>query len=362
MPEFLAPGVYIQEIPFQSHPIEGVSTSTTGFIAAVERQPVAGPLTSFTDFVRVFGLTSGANLTLAVRGFFENGGHRCYVARIAATDPLESGLEALAKEKISILCFPDEHTFPNAPAAMAAHCEQRKDRICILQSPQPAIPDSTHQPPVHSSYAAYYYPWITVRSLDGTTTATIPPCGHIAGVYARTDTERGVWKAPAGARLMGVEAFSQAINATESDLLNSRGINVLRNFPGQGFLVWGARTTSQDSEWKYINVRRLFVYIEQSIDRGLQWAVFEPNGVALWMAVRSAIEDFLQNLWKSGALQGVKAEEAYFVRCDQTTMTQSDIDNGRLIALVGVAPLRPAEFVIIRITCQTNCAKSRHAP
>jgi phage tail sheath protein FI len=356
MPEYLHPGVYIEEVSTQPQPIEGVSTSTTGFIAVSQRGPLLGPITSFAEFLQLAGPPQSVNLVLAIRGFFENGGLRCFVARIAPTDPLQAGLDALSGEAISILCCPDEHQVPNAAALMAAHCEKRKDRMCILHSPQPAIPDSTHQVPVHSSYAAYYYPWLAVTALDGVSTVTIPPSGHIAGIYARTDTQRGVWKAPANAALVGVTALSQAINDAESELLSSLGINVLRSFPGKGFLVWGARTTSLDSEWKYVNVRRLLIFLEHSIDKGVQWAVFEPNGPALWATVRSAIDNFLFNIWKSGALQGAKPDEAFFVRCDPTTMTQSDIDNGRLIGLVGVAPLRPAEFVIFRVTIQTKAA------
>jgi phage tail sheath protein FI len=356
MPEYLYPGVYIEEVSFRSQPIEGVSTSTTGFIAVSERGPFLGPIASFAEFLHLAGPPQSVNLALTIRGFFENGGLRCFVARIAPTDPLQAGLDALSAEDISILCCPDEHQVPNAAAVMAAHCEDRKDRMCILHSPMPAIPDSAHQVPVHSSYAAYYYPWLTVTALDGVSTVTIPPSGHIAGIYARTDTQRGVWKAPANAALVGVTALSQSINDAESERLNSLGINVLRNFPGKGFLVWGARTTSRDSDWKYVNVRRLLIFLEHSSYKGLQWAVFEPNGPALWATVRSAIGNFLFNIWKSGALQGAKPDEAFFVRCDPTTMTQSDIDNGRLICLVGVAPLRPAEFVIFRVTIQTNAA------
>jgi len=354
MPEHLFPGVYIEEVSLGVHPIEGVSTSTVGFVAVSYRGPLLGPLTSFAEFLQLAGPHSSVNLALAIRGFFENGGQCCFVAQVAPTDPLQAGLDALSAETISILCCPDEHTVPNAATVMAAHCEQRKDRMCILHSPQPAIPSSTHQVPVHSSYAAYYYPWLTVTTLDGVSTATIPPSGHVAGVYVRTDTQSGVWKAPAGVPLLGVTALSQAINEPESELLNSQGINVLRSFPAQGFLVWGARTTSPDPDWRYVNVRRLLIFLEQSINKGLQWAVFEPNGPALWATVRSTVENFLFNVWKSGALQGQTPAEAIFVRCDQTTMTQSDLDTGRLILLVGVAPVRPAEFLILRITIQTK--------
>jgi uncharacterized protein len=356
VPEFLSPGVYIEEVPFSSRPIPGVSTSTTGFVAVTGRGPLLGPLTSFTEFERVAIPNPGINLPLAVRGFFENGGQRCFISQFAATDPLESGLAALDKQAISVVCCPDDPTIQNAATVMAAHCDKRKDRICILQSPQPVVPVATHQPPVHSSYAAYYYPWITVPSLDGTSTVTIPPCGHLAGVYAQTDTARGVWVAPANVPLAAVATLSQDLNAAESDALNSLGIDVMRRFPAQGIKVWGARTTSQDTDYKYVSVRRFMIFLEQSISQGIQWAVFEPNGPALWAAVCSSIQNFLASLWKLGACQGATQQEAFFVHCDRTTMTQNDIDNGRLILMVGVAPLRPAEFVIIQITIQTQRA------
>jgi uncharacterized protein len=350
MSEFLAPGVYIEEVAFDAHSIEGVSTSTAGFIGAADGPRLFSGITSFKDFEHA---ASGSSLYLssAVRGFFDNGGQRCSVVLIAATDPVEDALEALSGEPVSILCCPDESVFSNAASVMAEDCERRKDRFCILQSPQPTVPISTHQPPVRSSYAAYYHPWLIVPTPDRATTLAVPPGGHVAGVYARTDLQRGVWKAPAGARIERVTALSENITASDVGLLVDRGIDVLRNEPIRGIVVGAARTTSSDQDWKYVNVRRLLIFIEHSLQRGLQWVVFELNGIALADIVVRAIDAFLASLWKSGALMGQTAGEAYFVRCDRTTMTQDDIDNGRLIAVVGVAPVRPAEFVILRITC-----------
>src|SRR5262249_26673280 len=358
MPEFLAPGVYVEEIPAQVHPIEGVSTSTAGFIGVAASRTTSTAITSFADYEHLRVPGASAHLSLAARGFFENGGQLCYVAGITATDPLKAGLDALADAKVSILCCPDENLFTGAAAILAAHCEQRKDRICILQSPQPALPDSTHDVPVHSSFAAYYYPWITVAGLGGAAAVTIPPGGHVAGVYARMDSEKGVSTAPAGVPITGVSALSQAIGDPQNNLLAARGINVLRSFPAKGILVWGARTTSPDPEYTYVPVRRFMSLLEQSIKQGLQWAVFEPNGPRLWATVRTSVESFLVTLWKTGALMGQKPEQAFFVRCDSTTMTQPDIDAGRVIVLVGVAPVRPAEFVLLRITCQTAGANT----
>ena len=306
------PGVYIEEFHFVSTPIQGVPTSTAGFIAVTGRGALLGPLLSFADFEHLAIPNLGVNLPLAVRGFFENGGHALYISRIAPSDPLESGLAALDAQPISIVCCPDDPTVPDAAASMAAHCANRKDRICILQSREPVIPVATHQPPVNSTYAAYYL------------------------------------------ALLGVTAISENVTDLESDQLNSRGIDLLRSFPAAGIKVWGARTTGEDSDWKYIPVRRLLIFIEQSVSQGIQWAVFEPNGPALWVAVSSSVQTFLASLWKLGAFQGASQQEAYFVRCDLTTMTQNDLDNGRLVCVVGAAPVRPAEFVIFQIAIWTQ--------
>lgn len=354
------PSVEIEEFHFPSAPIQGLPTSNTGFISLAGRGPLLGPLRSFVDFERVAPANLGVNLPLAVRGFFENGGQTLYISRIAAGDPVESGLAELDPLPISILCCPDEPTIPNAAAALAAHCEKRKDRMCILQSPQPVIPAAAHRPPVNSTYAAYYYPWITVPPLAGAAPVTIPPGGHIAGVYAQIDMAYGMWVAPDDKPLLGVTGLSQNVTAAEANQLNAVGIDLLRFFPTLGNRTWGARTTSaENAEWKYVNVRRLLIYIEQSISQGIQWAVFQPDGPPLWAAVSSAIGNFLATLWRSGALKGAAAQEAYFVRCDRSSMTQNDLDNGRLICLVGVAPLQPAEFVIFQIAVWTQSPPPR---
>jgi len=178
---------------------------------------------------------------------------------------------------------------------------------------------------------------------------TLPPSGFVAGIYARSDIERGVHKAPANEVVRGLTKFELNINRARQDVLNPEGVNCLRFFEGRGSRVWGARTMSSDPEWKYVNVRRLFIYIEHSIDKATQWAVFEPNNDRLWANIRRMVEDFMFVLWRDGALIGQKPEEAYFVRCDRTTMTQNDLDNGRMICLVGLAPSRPAEYVIFRV-------------
>jgi phage tail sheath protein FI len=207
------------------------------------------------------------------------------------------------------------------------------------------------------SRLALYYPWVIIADPTGAReTLSCPPSGFIAGVYANTDVQRGVHKPPANEPVIGALRFAQDINRFQQELLNPDGINCLRSFPGRGHRVWGGRTLSSDPEWKYINVRRYFLYLERSIEKSTQWIVFEPNGERLWANVRATVEDFLYNEWYGGKLLGPTPKHAYFVRCDRSTMTQNDLDNGRLVCEIGVAALKPAEFVIFRIGQKTSDA------
>jgi len=185
-------------------------------------------------------------------------------------------------------------------------------------------------------------------------TRLIPPGGHIAGIYACTDFERGIHKAPTNRIVQGVVSLERTITNAEQDRLNVQNINCIRAFAGRGILVWGARTLSSNPEWKYINVRRLLIYLEKSIQKGTQWVAFEPNNEATWAKVNRSITNFLTQTWQNGALMGTKPEEAFFVKCDRTTMTQSDLDNNKLVALVGVAPIKPAEFQTFKISQSTT--------
>jgi phage tail sheath protein FI len=234
---------------------------------------------------------------------------------------------------------------------LIGHAERMRYRVALLDSAEgQTIADVRGmRAKLDSKHAALYYPWVSV--LDPVTRQEIhlPPSGFVAGICARNDVERGVWKAPANEVVRLALGFETLLNKGQQEVLNPEGINCFRYFEGRGFRLWGARTISSDPEWKYLNVRRYFAYLERSIDKGTQWAVFEPNGDALWANVRRTIEDFLLNEWQGGALLGDKPEKAFFVRCDRSTMTQNDLDNGRLICLIGVAPLKPAEFVIFRI-------------
>ena len=527
MPEYLSPGVYVEEISTGPRPIEGVSTSTTGMAGVTERGPLLPRLvTSWEDYVRWFGtyvdrVPGGSPLIYlpyAVRGFFDNGGQRLFVARIAhpnanpasatptgltltasgpgtwgngimfrllpaslaqpgptqdwfrltliyyrdvpanfvdpfvlanlanparrdpdltedydnlsivptdtnfaqgvvnaasklirlevtgtpapaagtlftAGDVLANGtngpaagpdathyegvevtpnrftgLRGLAGIRdISILGVPDEVVLPAVQTPMLLQCEQQKDRFAILsasEAEQDAAIDSI-RPPQDSTYGAYYLPWVRVlapHTPEGH--VLVPPTGHLAGIYARVDVERGVHKAPANEVVRGIvnrdlsaddKPLRAILNKQQQDVLNPKGVNVIRDFrpDGRSIRVWGARTMSSDAMWKYINVRRLFIFLEQSIDRGTQWTVFEPNYEQTWTAIRLSVTAFLRTVWRNGALAGVTQDEAFFVKCDRTTMTQDDWDNGRLICVIGVAPVKPAEFVIFRISQKT---------
>lgn len=525
MPEYLSPGVYVEEIEIGAKPIEGVSTSTVGFLGETERGPTTPLLvTSWSAFQRLFGGCFNASkyLPYAVEGFFRNGGKRCFIGRITGrnsehastgisliknkpankdkdkdkkpkedkkeetfseslsikavgpgewgnnisikiidaglsnmkpdlfkmivmywtktppkpiVDPTDSakkkdpnrrepaiveiydnlsanpnssdycekkingisvlieincagekrpkntslqqlkdgkdgyavtlneykgtgstepgkktGLAAFGEiDEISIVVAPNENDINGLTGAVVEHCELMKDRFAIIQTAQSADPIGNLLPPTDSKYAAIYYPWIKIIDPLTNISKLVPPGGHMAGVYARSDTERGVHKAPANEKMRGVTGLQFPITKGDQEILNPRGINCIRAFRGRGIRVWGARTISSDPLWKYINVRRLFLFLEESIEEGTQWVVFEPNDEKLWARTKQTISQFLTGVWKSGALMGTTPEEAFFVKCDRTTMTQDDIDNGRLIVLIGVAPVKPAEFVIFRI-------------
>lgn len=262
------------------------------------------------------------------------------------------GLTAFkAIDEISIVYAPDAQAVIGLVSSLIIHCENIKDRFAIIDSQEGQSDISTIDPRSanDTKYGAFYYPWVKVVDPEAGLLRLVPPGGYMAGIYARTDIERGVHKAPANEVVRGVTDLEFQITSREQDILNPRGVNVIRAFPGRGIRVWGARTLSSDSLWKYINVRRLFIFLEESIDEGTQGLVFEPNNERLWAIVKRTITEFLTRVWRDGALMGTKPEEAFFVKADRTTMTQDDIDNGRLIVLIGVAPVKPAEFVIFRI-------------
>lgn len=272
----------------------------------------------------------------------------------AAVPPSErTGLAAFEQvDEINIVNVPDLYNVTDPDTLIdnvVSHCENMKDRFAVLDAEQSKTDIPNFFPPKDSKYAAIYYPWIEVSNPLTGGRMLMPPGGHVAGIYARSDVERGVHKAPANEVVRGALDLEFQITKGEQDILNPRGINVIRAFPGRGIRVWGARTVSTDPEWKYVNVRRLFLFLEESIDEGTQWVVFEPNNEQLWARVKQTVTQFLTTVWRTGALMGTTPEEAFFVKVDRTTMTQDDIDNGRLIVEIGVAPTKPAEFVIFRI-------------
>jgi len=271
---------------------------------------------------------------------------------LAGSNSERRGLSALDDvDEIAVVALPDAGTLDGdesrtAASALLKHAESLRYRIAVIDSPPQGSTDDVRRfrAGLDSTYGALYYPWLDVDR-DG-----LPPSGFVCGIYARHDVARGVHSAPANEIVHGTTKLETHINDTDQAILNSEGINAIRDVPGRGVLVLGARTMSADPDWKYVNVRRFLIYLEHSIEKGTEWAVFEPNDDRLWSNIRRAIEDFLLNEWRRGALLGNKPEDAFFVRCDRTTMTQNDVDNGRLVCLVGVAPTRPAEFVIFRIS------------
>jgi len=287
---------------------------------------------------------------------------------VPLTGQKRSGLAALDEppfEDVAIMYAPNAFDEPGLVEELMSHCENDKYRFLVLDSPRGQAQIATIDPrsgspagarPSH--YAAFYYPWIRVFDADSGVRKLVPPGGHMAGIYARTDIERGVFKAPANEVVRGALELEFEVTDGGQGILNPRGVNAIRAFPGRGRRVWGARTLSDNTLWKYVNVRRLFIFIEASIFRGTQWVVFEPNDQRLWGRVKQTVTEFLRTQWREGALFGATEEEAFFVRVDRSTMTDDDINNGRLIVVIGIAPVRPAEFVIFRIAQLTASATS----
>ncbi|HET6935983.1 MAG TPA: phage tail sheath subtilisin-like domain-containing protein [Candidatus Angelobacter sp.] len=306
--------------------------------------------------------------TAATKTFTLNGGNDGAEPGNADYDTALNALDSL--EDVAIVAAPGSSIYAAADAivnTLILHVEKpRAYRVAVLDTPPNQIGSQVKdvRSKIDSSYAALYTPWVVTPNplsrpgLSLPDEVTVPPSGFMAGIYARNDTQHSVAKAPANEVVLGALRFERNINFAEQGDLNPLGINCLRFFPGRGYRVWGARTASSNSEFKYINVRRYLVYLEHSIDNGTQWAVFENNGPLLWARVKESVEEFLYSELAGGNLLGTTPAEAYFVRCDRSTMTQNDLDNGRLICLIGVALLKPAEFVIFRIGQKTADARS----
>ena len=366
MTEYHHPGVYVEEIDSGARPIEGVPTSTAAFLGETERGPLTPRLiSSYAEYERAFGGVFHATKYMphAISGFFENGGRRAVVCRVEGSNYEEvlaslenpAGADAQALRALSLVYAPNASA--DVAKAVVAHCEKMRYRFAVIDCEQGQSAAANLTPFASiagSSHGAFYYPWIVTAAPGSGTRTLTPPGGHVLGIYARSDIERGVFKAPSNEVVRG--ALDVEFNVTEAvqDVLNPKGVNVIRRFPGRGIRLWGARTMASNSEWKYVNVRRLFAFLERSIDEGTQWVVFEPNGERLWTRVTDTIRQFLRAQWRAGALLGQTERDAFFIKCGRTTMTEDDIDNGRLICEVGVAAIRPAEFVIFRIFQRTT--------
>ncbi|MGX7826369.1 phage tail sheath subtilisin-like domain-containing protein [Actinokineospora sp. 24-640] len=273
-----------------------------------------------------------------------------------------AGLETI--DDITMLCVPDLMSaylhgaidtdgVKAVQLAMTAHCELMADRVAILDPlpdlrPQRLKDWRMNDAGYDSKYATLYWPWLKVMAPDGKP-VVVPPSGHVAGVWARSDESRGVHKAPANEVVRGVIELASGLTRREHDQLNPVGVNCIRSFPGQGIRIWGARTLSSDPEWRYLNVRRLFNYVEKSILNGTNWVVFEPNDNFLWASVDRTISMFLRRVWRSGALFGTTAEEAFYVKCDAENNPEENRDAGILTVDIGIAPVKPAEFVVFRL-------------
>ena len=293
------------------------------------------------------------------------GGSNGSVSGISASDFIgtdggagkRTGIQAfLDNDVVSIMAIPGV-TDPNVQLMLTAHCENLASRFAILDIPRDAKKIDeviAHRDIFDTNYAALYHPWLEIFDPLDKKNLAIPPSGSIAGIYARSDNTRGVYKAPANEVVRACVGLDCQFNKGEQDILNPKGVNLIRSFPGQGIRVWGARTATSNPSWKYINVRRLFIFIEESIKANTNWAVFEPNDEVLWTRVQRTIEVFLTGLWRGGFLAGSSPAEAFFVNVGRNTMSQDDIDNGRLICVIGVAPVKPAEFVIFRISQRTS--------
>ncbi len=410
MANYRAPGVYVEEVPSGARMFGRVGTSSVGVIGVAPKADAPAntvvTIDNWSQFVRIFvgDATTGTHLSTAVHGYFLNGGSRAYVVNLGTDGTLAGkgsapgGLNLLeAIDDVAIVCAPG-YTDPASHDALIAHCENplRQDRMAILDTveevddvgrllevasagapdraaaraaeAEPAAegdsgggggggsrsapPASKGLGPLRSKegYAATYYPWLVVMDPVSGEKVTAPPSGHMAGVWARTDATRGVHKAPANTNIAGVIDLKSRVSKGDQELLNPAGINCIRYFTGDGILVWGARTLAAEaSEFRYINVRRLTNMIKESVLDGTRWAVFEPNHHPLWAALRRDVNAFLTNVWRDGALVGTTPSEAFFVKCDAETNPPEVREAGMVVTLVGIAPVKPAEFVVFQL-------------
>jgi hypothetical protein len=389
------PGVYIEEVPSGARPIQAVGTRTAGFVGVAPnpdaRLNEAVPINNWAEFREKFFPTvepdkKWTDLAHGVYGFFLNGGSRCYVVNVGGLgnqpNPIsgaggpEVGLDVLARiDEVAIVAAPgraDDISY----GYLLSHCSNLHDRVAILDGPQKLTEEALKQlsgeeekqetegQPVpvdqwvkpgksESGETTLYLPWIWVSNPNRLSTekmVLVPPSGHIAGVWARSDALRGVHKAPANEIVHGLLKLQYRISHVEQGPLNVQGVNCIRHFRNEGFLVWGARTYCKNSNWRYLNVRRLFNMIEESIAESTRWIVFEPNDRPLWNAIRRDVTAFLLGFWRDGALMGKTPEEAFFVKCDEENNPPDSINQGRVVIEIGIAPVIPAEFVMFKIS------------
>ena len=382
MPQYMSPGVYVEEVPSGTAPIAGVGTSTAGFVGLVPDgakmplrpdgvayalAPAHTPqlITNFSEFTHSFGevatrVDANSALGHAVRGYFLNGGTRAWVTRVGSlvasdsSDPIDAALTALESiDEVALVAAPikppdgvDAVRLTAIREKVLDHCERMQDRFAILDSAEvvPALTAAAINDLRESTYGALYFPWIDVTGNGD----FLPPSGHIAGLYGRVDATRGVHKAPANEVVRGALALKYRISKPIQDDLNPNGVNALRLF-GNSIKVWGARTLKQNDEFTYINIRRLFCFLRESIDEGMQWAVFEPNTSDLWAKIVRNTSAFLGNVWSSGALFGATADQAFYVKCDAETNPESLRNLGQVTTEIGVSITKPAEFVVFKL-------------
>jgi len=373
MSNYEAPGVYSTIVSSGNKPIESVGSSTAGFIGQTAQGPVnkAMLVTNWAQYQKLFGgVKEGGNLAHAIYGFFLNGGARAYVCNVGEKKEgqTEDDVAALIKgedkgpthrtglntfnaiEDISLVAAPG-FTSKTIHTLLSDHASALGDRMAILDGVEDLGETQLNEFPRigDSQEAALYWPWISVFDESTKKLTYVPPSGHVIGAMARVDSDRGVHKAPANEVLRGALGLKYSLTRNEQALLNPRGINVIRDLDDMGIRIYGARTLSEDKEWKYLNVRRLFQVVKQSVSKGTEWVVFEPNNEQLWGNIERNIRAYLKTLYNNGALQGKTPEEAFYVRCNEATNPQENIDLGIVTIEVGIAPVKPAEFVQINI-------------
>jgi phage tail sheath protein FI len=376
---YKSPGVHIESAGDRYIPLERVQTGVCAFLGVTAKGARNEPtrIGSWEQYKKLFG-DDDSHMAQGVRGFFGNGGTSAYILNIAppgGLDPVpddyigsqgveEHGLRKLERiEDIDLIAapdlagqygksvgFPERSNILAVQRAIVDHCENMHDRFAILDAPRNLNVDEIVEwrRNFDTSHAALYYPWIKVR-IGENVGEPIPPSGHIAGLFAQCDKREGVHRAAANVKLEGIVDVATRLKKRERDHLFEKQINTLVPFPGRGLRTWGARTLSSDSQWKQINVRRIFILVRKSIEIFAQWVVFEPNEPGLWKKLTRSIDVFLGDLWTDGALLGGAKDEAFYVKCDEETNPPESRDAGQLIVEIGISPVRPAEYIVVRI-------------